>query len=1021
MTPPPTLPASVLRTLAAVRRRRRALALAQAASWVALGLAALLAATVLGRWLPEEGLAPAATILKLLAFGVVLGPLAVLVVPAWRRTGDLLGLARAIDDRVPETRDSLFVAVDLTRPGADASVHGPGGEALRQLHLEQAADRAASVRPAELLPLGDLGGRALLGPAALALIAALALFGPDSLRTGWSRLASPDAASDPAASEADAEVVDLTLTNLRLELTPPAYSGHEPLVLEGTTGDFQALAGTRVRFEAGLARARGEARIRWSADLHWPAEVGGDRVRGEFTVPGGGGWRLELDRLAGTSRTRRFVVELLPDRPPELQITAPAVDELQPDTPLPLSASTRDDFGLSRLDLVVLKRGREVARQRIADVTGQAAWDGQHSFVPRQLLGEVGGDLELVVESWDNDTVQGPKVTRSRSVEVYVPTPRDQHRKVLALKGQLLDRSVDLLADVLVDDAATHLRSNTREILVQHDRHAAGMAGVLELGQRLGEAMQGDRFEQRSTFLGIGQLLENLARTWRPLEDLVAESMRGGRHRLIDAGTARVLRLRRTDLVDELERVILDLEAFMSLHQGRDALDSLHGVEPEMAELADLVRQAQDGKPVSAELDAAMQSLRQRLAELAAALQTRSGGPDEGFVNEVPPEMGEDKLAEIEKALAEGRHEDALALIQEAMDALSKMQDSLAGEQERQAGAQVAAELQQQLQEGIDRVAELEAAQQAVIDGTEQLQERFGSGDGLEPDAVAELDAAITALRQELGQITPDTLMGGDGGAVRSWERMALRQGIRLQEAWDEGALAEAAEYAEMTGADLQEIARVLRGARGGQRSDNLDAAERAEAAQALAESVAQRLQEGARQAAQARQRASAASEGLQGQQQGVSDGVAQLQQDMGEMGGSAFNPAGGREQLDGAQQLMQNAGSRLRQGRAGQALGAEQDALRQLQSYRESLEGAKQAMQSGESMGQGPPRQPGGGFDTAGQFAGTPEGGEVEMSDPDDFVTPEALRRLLQEGAADDAPERYRPMNRGYYEELAR
>jgi hypothetical protein len=46
---------------------------------------------------------------------------------------------------------------------------------------------------------------------------------------------------------------------------------------------------------------------------------------------------------------------------------------------------------------------------------------------------------------------------------------------------------------------------------------------------------------------------------------------------------------------------------------------------------------------------------------------------------------------------------------------------------------------------------------------------------------------------------------------------------------------------------------------------------------------------------------------------------------------------------------------------------------------------------------------------------------GKVDLPDPADFVSPEAFRSLVQEGASGDAPGRYRPLNSSYYEELLR
>ena len=1011
-----------------MRRRRRGLAALEALC-LSCGAAALL-----GILSPAATLMPSSA-LPTLRWGAGVWlflsaalPVALIAWPAWRRTGSLLALARAVDDRVPATRDSLFVAVDLTSSDAQGQFTSPPQQRLVERHLADAARRAEQVRAADLLPLRSLGRRALVGPSLLAGVILANALGPAGLGAGWSRLFDAVAPGEELGGDEALDVVDLHLRNLRLELTPPAYSGREPLLLDGTTGDFQALAGTQVRLQAELARGGRVAQIEWAGGQTWPARLEGGHVEGDFTVPGGGFWRLQVERaLGGTSGSRKFRVELVPDRAPDLQIGAPSGAELQPDASLSIRASAQDDFGLSRLELVVEQGGRALARRPLASVTGRTSFEGAFDFVPQDLLGERGGQLELVVEAWDNDTVNGPKVTRSRPVEVYVPTARDHHERVLALKKQLLDRAIDLLGALLVDDDATRGVVESTRVLADHGRHAQGMGSLLELGGSLGEAMADDSFEQRSTFLGIGQLLENLARTWRPLDDLVAERLRSGRRYLLDGGTLVQLSGRRAALIDELERVVIDLDAFVSLHRGSDALEQLASLEPDAATLADLLRQANEGKPVTAELAAAFDALQERLAELAAALAERSGGPDDGFLNQLPPNLAPDRMAQIQAAIQEGRFEDAMELLQQAMDAMAGMEESLRQEARSQAGAQVAREMQQALREGIEQVQELERQQQAVIDGTDQLKERFGSGEGLEAAAIEELDQAIQALRDRIPAVPPDSLGGPDGGAVRSWERMALRQAMRLQEAWDEGALGEAADHAEMTAADLAEMARELRETREGVPADNEAAEQRAGEAAAMAQDVASRLNRAVRETSQARQRAGDASQGLQGEQQAVADGVGRLRQDASELGGSAFNPAAGREQLEGAQQLMERAGSRLRQGRSGPALAAEQDALRQLQAYRQSLEQAQQAMQPGERMGQGQGMGPpgGGSFERSQDWMGhePPDGrsGEVEMSDPDDFLTPEAMRALLQEGAADDAPERYRPVNRDYYEELAR
>jgi hypothetical protein len=125
----------------------------------------------------------------------------------------------------------------------------------------------------------------------------------------------------------------------------------------------------------------------------------------------------------------------------------------------------------------------------------------------------------------------------------------------------------------------------------------------------------------------------------------------------------------------------------------------------------------------------------------------------------------------------------------------------------------------------------------------------------------------------------------------------------------------------------------------------------------------------------------------------------------------------------------MLRAGSRLEQGRPGRARGAQDGALQQLEQFRESLEQAQSAMQQGSMPGVESMAQRGAGQGRRGQdpwgrmrdLNGLDQGGDVEMPEPDDFLGPAAFRELVLEGAQDDVPKRYRPLNNSYYEELVR
>ncbi len=1037
MRSPPSLPATVLRTLAAVRRRRRALAVIQALCWIGAGVAIAAVALPLAG-LPEE--APgtwARWALRLGLAAAVAIPVARYVVPPWRRTADPLRVARAVDDRVPATRDALHVAVDLAGALDAGRFDDPTTRHLARDHLAVAGDRVKVVDPRALLPVSMLGRRTLVGPGLL--IVALAVVGafPTESQRGLNRLLGPapagDAAADGADEAEDLEPVTLVLRNLVLELTPPAYSGREALVLDGTTGDFQALPGTRVVLKADVPESAESAAVTWySPHGDEPAVIEGRARGGEveiaFTVPGDGRYRVEAGRgrLREPLRTRRFRVEALPDDPPELEVSAPGAGriEVTPDASVRLGIVATDDFALSRLELVVLRGRREVSRTPIADVVGMPSYEQVWGWSPASLAGK-GGELELVVEAWDNDTVNGPKVTKSSAVDVWVPTPRDHHHKVLALKRRLLDQTLDLLAALLVSNVDYPADLARDAFVEQHDHQKELAAGVFATAAELATAMERDELENRATFLGLGTAVENLGRSWEQVVEVVETQVRPSRHTALDRSTLRLLLTARGGAIDELERIVLDLSAFIDLQIGEEVADELAGLEPSLAELADAIRENAEGGIDDGRVEELLDQLQQQLAELAAKMAQRSRGPDDGFANRMPPELQRDVLDEIRQLLAEGKHDEAMELLREMMDELGEMQDTLQSESEAMAGGQDAEQLGAQMEAAIAEAKRLEAEQREAIAQTRELQRRFGTGEPLSEEQRQQLAADIEELQRRAAAIPPRNLSGRTQGRMGAWSRLAENTAERTGEAFAEGDLRTAEAQARETGELLEAAREELDAASGEDAAAAAAAREEVAEAMALAADVERRLAQAESRAQRAQGQAADASGPAREQQAEVADGTGRLRQQVEQMGGSAFNPVSGRENLENAQQMMERAGGRLAQGRTNPALGSQQDALRQLQEFREGLEQAQQAMgQGSQRMGSGQGMAQGreqGAWERLNDWhdGDSIDPQEVEMSDPDDFVTPEAFRALVQEEAAGDAPERYKPMNNSYYEEL--
>jgi len=951
----------------------------------------------------------------------------------WLRTARLSVVARGVDARLPQLQGALETAVDLSKSLAE-----PGNKwssqtrELATRQLDESATRALAVSASELLPLRDLGRATLIGPLALALALFAVNARPHSPSGALWALFGPVQGATATTEGSEPEVVaDLALRNITIRLHPPAYSKRETVVLDATSGDFRALPGTRVEMEADLSSPGVSVEVHWLGEMLMQAPVQGSRLTLAFTSPGGGSYQILLDRGGGRSvlHSRRFRVEALPDDPPRLEVHAPADLEVRPKDTLRLELRVSDDFALSRLERVISRNGREVSRASWAEVDGAPQWNGELTWMPFEDLGDRGGKMQLVVEAFDNDTVNGPKVTRSRPLRVYVPTERDQHQQVLRLKQLLLEQGIDLLAPMLLAAVADD-EPDKDALLAEFDSQRRLAMSFFEVAGKLAEAGSKDRFEKRRVFLGIGQLVENFARRFRGYEEFIESELRHQKSPHLYGSTLEGLAMVRGAAITELEQVLTDLSAFVELHRGEDVYEKVSGAEAALSSLSDLLRDGVAGKPVQKDLQEALARLAEQLRELSNSLAERSRGPNDSFQNKLPQDLGNDLLRKVSELIAEGRYGEALDLLRQAMDAAAALRGALDQEQQM-AGGQQAEQLQAQMREAIAEARALEERQEALLESTRKLKQRYGDGEPMAEKERARLVADLDELLERISALPPTGLPPRTTGSIRQRARLAHGLTEDMGQAWlREGDLNRAIERGEVAVAYLESMKDDLVNMPDGFQQGREHANSRISEASGLAGQIVARLQQGMRRASGQQSKAGRAGEGTRAKQDQLRGDVGRLRarlENRSGLGGGAYNPIAGRESLEAAGQLMGGASSGLRQGRLGQAMRSEQGALEQLKGFRESLEASQQAMQSSGGMGAGMMARRGG---QRGQgdpwqrlegLNGDSSGGEVELPDPADFVTPEAFRSLVQEGAVGDAPSRYRPMNSSYYEELLR
>ena len=694
---------------------------------------------------------------------------------------------------------------------------------------------------------------------------------------------------------------------------------------------------------------------------------------------------------------------------------------------MPVEVRTSDDHALGTLRGTVTLNGVELSSTPIAEVRGLPSWTGAATIVVPAEAQERGGRLELQVISCD--ARQPPQCTTATVAKARVATDRDRRNASLAAKEALLARALSLLDGILVSDSESVEPILRSKVLAQHEGHQRLASALLEAARTVQLQIAQDRGERQDQWLGLGQIVENLARRWQGLDDHVQRRLRDGRVEAMGPAQIADLRGVRALMIDELERAVIDLAAFISRQNEESTLAEVNDGENALAKLMDAARKASQGQPVSEEIARALDELRAQLSELAASMaKNREAGLD-SHSNQVPSELGEDVLKRVEELLAQGKTEEAMKLLSDAQRALQELREQMEKEDAEHAGSQELTEIQKQMKETLDETKKMEAAQEALRKDTQALGQRSSGTSETERTALAKEAQAIREGIARLHEGTRDELLRGT----------ALRHGGRLIPGADavrsfiegsdfESAAMLARELAEGT-ADLSAEARTTGLDSEGRQRVSQGAAALSQRSRALA----RKLDDAGRRAQKGEDQAAKEGQPLSDRQGKLAEGMEALRRKVQQIGGGAFNPAAGRDQLGQAQRSMEDAEGRLQGGRPGNATSAQEEALRQLRQFREGMEGAQGSMgQRGrlsQGLGTGPPgSQPGGtqsgpsgGWERFGEWDldGSRGTDEVVMPRPEDFVSPEAYRALVQEGASQEGPGKYRPLNNAYFEEL--
>lgn len=908
----------------------------------------------------------------------------------WRRTGDPLRQARLVEQLQPRLEGRLLTSVER--------LDGPRGqesEAILGLIARRAHERLGGVSAGAVhraWPLGAGAGALLAGLLAIVLTVVLVPGGPLGVVRFWFATdASADVADlfDIGAQPDNARVGDLVL-----EYVYPTYTGLDPLEVTNSTGEAHGPPGTQVRVRARSAEPVDAAAVIAYGEPGEGNTVAEERIiSGRFTVGADEGtWHLEMHRGEITRTSRDFSITPEPDLAPVVTVDSAQRIEVPVDQIVSLPWLARDDYGLTRVVLMV--DGEEAGTLHSRDGDRQVEDDGSMRLSPLQLGMSPGMRVELQIGAWDNNGWSGSQLGVSEPIELIVTRAEDMTQLSPEERLALRDVLVDLLAGQLM--APWPPLGSSAEAAITGQRFDAlyePLRGFIEENpgvtrDRFSRRLVRDLRESGQDFVAFTQVNFDPGMTSRGLDRALVRQ----------AGDLRV------DAVGDNEYAIALLDRYVQMNAlGRvvEEAQSLAGLGQRLERV--LERGASDP-----EIQSALRSVEESLQRM----QTSASHMDQSSTRSMVERRGKEIdliRREVAETQAAGKTEESQELAGRLARQMVELKEDLEYRMQRLEDEEN--ELEQEMKSLVEELKRLEREQrqlQGQVSDMRQANDAQGAADAERTWAEVERLANEAADR---GQRLADMFDGQD----RFWFREHVRVATRSTRRLGESARARDLHKAQ------KDVAESLTGWRRTHRvlpdSSRRPIITRVEKAERLldkididANSVDPRT---AAQARAMRQEQATLEEGLDAAQDMAKEVIAKM----------PIEPRNMEELLQQADENMGQARSDLETGRPMPAEGAQGQAAERLKEAREALEeAAAQMAQSGGQARDGEPQDSEG---DDGEGADT----ELDLDDqasfqPNDITFEEefdldAFQRDVLRGMQGDVPESYRAMKKRYYEEL--
>lgn len=589
-----------------------------------------------------------------------------------------------------------------------------------------------------------------------------------------------------------------TELSARLHL-PGARSKSRELKLEAGA-ELAALQGSWVILRGKPDRPLTSARmvVSYQAAPSAMEALPGGEWEGSFRLSESGVLRLELESEDGMRDPDPvpFPLRALEDKPPSVELLSPAFDaEISPKERLPVAFEARDDYGLSRISLLVRVKDGPETEIPVRTLDSPLEFLGDSSLDLSRF--PAGAEVELRVKASDTASPR-PQSALSAAVTLHLRDFEGMHLKART-RWMYTQAALDMLAQ-REDIAQKHARLMAQsgpDKMEEYSRIRSGLEEVLEKDwdrassslEELSKVLAEDPYANPGMSEAAKAASQAVSEMRSGEFGKAKEAGRSGEHERA-AGLHQALK-EKVGRTSELLKEGREAQAFQDFWNEAQRMDQAGG------ELSGKIeRMAQAGKTPGAEelkeLQEAFDSLKSQMEALARSIESLpkaepgSSKEKNRKVFVVPLRQAASTMNALQRALAAGDFAQAARLAKKLSEDLAKVRQSIADAARAQAAESPGEKAARKMDQALGLWRDVVEGQTRSLQMTQGLEEqraqalRRGQEKLLKEMAQAQAEAVRDAEKPET-RAAPETV-GLMKQALKEFENSQVAEAPRLLE-----------------------------------------------------------------------------------------------------------------------------------------------------------------------------------------------------------------------------------------------